>query len=202
MAFSGPEAKTIFCELELFPTFRAVKKGLTIVLLVLFLLNVLGYYGVFLGLQFANEKEMKAMFDDDNFLPEEEITIKVPITIPYATDSRGFTRVDGEFEHEGEVYRMVKQRYLNDALYIVCVKDTKSKEIKQALNDYLKSFTDKPSSEKGGAKTIQNFIKDYISSSTTLQSEESGWDKMISYRTHSLLFESLAIHLNSTPPKG
>lgn len=179
-----------------------MKKSLTIVLLVLFLLNVLGYYGFFLGLQFANEKEMKALFDDDNFLPEEEITIKVPITIPYGTDSRGFTRVDGEFEHEGEVYRMVKQRYLSDTLYIVCVKDAKSKEIKQALNDYVKSFTDKPSSEKGGTKTIQNFIKDYISSSTTLQHEVSGWNKMISYSTHSSLFESLAIHLNSPPPKG
>ena len=179
-----------------------MKKSLTIVLLVLFLLNVLGYYGVFLGLQFVNEKEMKALFDDDNFLPEEEITIKVPITIPYATDSRGFTRVDGEFEHEGEEYRMVKQRYISDTLHIVCVKDHKSKEIKQALNDYLKSFTDKPSGEKGGTKTIQNFIKDYISSSTALQSEESGWDKIISYRPHSSLFESLAIHLNSPPPKG
>jgi hypothetical protein len=179
-----------------------VKKGLTIVLLALFLLNVLGYYGFFLGLQFVNEKEMKALFDDDNFLPEEEITIKVPIAIPYASDSRGFTRVDGEFEHEGEVYRMVKQRYIRDTLYIVCVKDNKSKEIKQALNDYVKSFTDKPSSEKGGTKTIQNFIKDYISSSTTLQSEDGGWDKMITYRTHFSLFESLAIQLNSPPPKG
>ena len=137
-----------------------MKRGLTIVLLVLFLLNVLGYYGVFMGLQFVNEKEMRALFDDDNFLPEEEITIKVPITVPYATDSREFTRVDGEFEHQGETYRMVKQRYISDTLHIVCVKDNTSKEIKQALNDYVKSFTDKPSSEKGSAKTIQNFIKD------------------------------------------
>jgi len=53
------------------PTFRSVKRGLTIVLLVLFLLNVLGYYGVFMGLQFVNQKEMRALFDDDNFLPEE-----------------------------------------------------------------------------------------------------------------------------------
>jgi len=82
------------------PTFPLVKKGITIVLLIIFLLNVLGYYGVFMGLQFVNGKEMRALFDDDNFLPEEEITIKVPITIPYASDSRGFTRVDGEFEHE------------------------------------------------------------------------------------------------------
>lgn len=175
---------------------------MTIVLLVLFLLNVLGYYGVFLGLQFANEKEMKAQFDDDNFLPEEEITIKVPITIPYATDSRGFSRVDGEFEHEGEVYRMVKQRYLSDTLYIVCVKDNKSKEIKKALHDYVKTFTDKSSSEKGSSKTIQNFIKDYISTTTAIQSVNAGWNKKITYRSHASLIESPAIQLNSPPPKG
>jgi hypothetical protein len=179
-----------------------VKRSLTIVLLFLFLLNVLGYYGIFIGLQFANEKEMKALFDDDNFLPTEEITIKVPITIPYANDSREFTRVDGEFDHEGEIYRMVKKRYISDTLYIVCVKDNTSKEIKQALNDYVKSFTDKPSSEKGSTKTIQNFIKDYLSSSTTLQLVESGWNKVLTHRTYTSVYESLAIQLNSPPPKG
>jgi hypothetical protein len=179
-----------------------VKKSLTLILLVLFLFNVLGYYGVFMGLQFANEREMQALFDDTNFLPEEEITIKVPISIPYATDSREFTRVDGEFEHDGEVYRMVKQRYIGDTLYMVCVKDNTSKEIKQALADYVKSFTDKPSSEKGGSKTIHNFIKDYMSTSTDLQSEDNGWNNTLTFRTHSTLFESLVIQLNSPPPKG
>jgi len=171
-------------------------------MLVLFLLNVLGYYGVFMGLQFVNEKEMKALFDDDSFLPEEEITIKVPITIPYANDSREFTRVDGEFEHEGEVYRMVKQRYISDTLQIVCVKDNTSREIRQALADYVKSFTDKPSSEKSSTKSIQNFIKDYISCSTVLQPKESGWNKVLDYRKHTSVYESLSIQLNSPPPKG
>lgn len=154
-----------------------------------------------MGLQAVNERKMEALFDDDNILLEQEITIKVPITIPYATSSTEFTRVDGEFEHEGEVYRMVKQRYLNDVLYIVCVKDVKSKEIKQALNDYVKTFSDTPSGEKGSTKTIQNFIKDYIATSTSLQSEESGWHKEIIYQVSSSLFESLSIQLNSPPPK-
>ena len=178
-----------------------MKRSLTIVLLVLFLLNVLGYYGIFMGLQVVNEREMEARFDDDDIIQEQEITIEVPITIPYATSSTEFTRVDGEFEHEGDVYRMVKQRYLNDVLYIVCVKDVKSKEIKQALNDYVKSFTDTPSSEKGSTKTIQNFIKDYIATTTTLQSKESGWHKEIVYQAPSSLFESLSIQHNSPPPK-
>lgn len=145
---------------------------------------------------------MKALFDDENFESAEEITIEVPITIPYATSSTEFTRVDGEFEHQGEVYRMVKQRYMNDVLYIVCVKDNKSKEIKQALTDYVKTFTDKPSNEKSSTKTIQNFIKDYMSTSTVLQSEGQGWHHVISYRTHTSIVESLAMQLNSPPPRG
>ncbi len=167
----------------------------------LFLLNVLGYYGLFMGLELANQREMQSLFDDHNFVPEQEITIKVPITIPYATDSREFTRVDGEFEHEGEVYRMVKQRYISDTLYIVCVKDNTSKEIKQALADYVKSFTDKPSSEKGNTKNVQSFIKDYISCSTVLQSIENGWHNVLNYPGHTSVFESLVIQLNTPPPK-
>jgi hypothetical protein len=180
-----------------------VKKGFTIFLLALFLLNVLGYYGIFLGLEFKNEKEMKALFDDDNsILQQAEITIKVPVTVPYATNSTEFTRVDGEFEHEGEVFRMVKQRVISDTLYIVCVKDDQSKDIKQALTQYVKSFTDKPVSEKGSSKTVQNFIKDYISSVISLQSKVIGWNKSLSYGENLLVYESLAIQLNSPPPRA
>ncbi len=179
-----------------------MKRSLTIVLLALFLLNVLGYYGIFMGLQFRNEQEMKALFDDHNFLPQEEITIKVPISVPYATSSTEFTRVDGEFEHQGEMFRMVKQRYINDTLFIVCIKDNTSKEIKQALADYVKTFTDKPSSEKSNTKTVKNFLKDYISCATVLQSEVLGWSNELSQTTNTSIYESLTIRLNSPPPKA
>lgn len=179
-----------------------MKKGITIVLLILFLLNTLGYYGVFVGLQFRNEKEMKALFDDDNYLPQQEVTIKVPITVPYATDSREFTRVDGEFEHNGEIYRLVKQRLISDTLHIVCVKDNASKEIKQALTDYVKSFSDNPSTEKDTTKSSQQLIKDYISCATLLQSEVTGWGKVLTHGTRITVYESLSIQLNSPPPKA
>jgi hypothetical protein len=139
-----------------------VKRGFTIFLLALFLLNVLGYYGVFLGLQVNNTRAMQARFDTDSYDQFHEVTVKVPLTVAYLNDSRDYVRVDGEFEHEGEVYRMVKQRYQSDTLYIVCVKDKASKKINQALTDYVKTFSDKPAGEKGNTKTIQNFIKDYM----------------------------------------
>jgi hypothetical protein len=179
-----------------------VKRGFTLLLLFLFLLNVLGYYGIFLGLQFKNEKEMRALFDDDNYLPHEEITIKVPITVPYATDSRSFTRVDGEFEHQGEVYRMVKQRYLRDTLYIVCVKDKNSRDIRQALADYVKTFTDKPVNEKGQSKTIQNFIKDYISTSIALQPAVAGWGDTLTFGAKKSIYQSLHLQQHSPPPRS
>jgi hypothetical protein len=179
-----------------------VKRGFTIFLLALFLLNVLGYYGVFVGLQFKNSREMQARFDNEDYARTQEITIKVPITVPYATDSREYTRVDGEFEHQGEVYRMVKQKLQSDTLYIVCVKDDTSKDIKQALTDYVKTFTDKPVSEKSNSKTAQNLIKDYMVSSTTLQTISDGWNKMLTPGMQARGYNPHSIQLNSPPPKA
>lgn len=170
-------------------------------MLALFLLNVLGYYGVFVGLQFKNSREMQARFDNEDYARTQEITIKVPITVPYATDSREYTRVDGEFEHQGEVYRMVKQKLQSDTLYIVCVKDNISKDIKQALADYVKTFTDKPVSEKSNSKTAQNLIKDYMISSTTLQTISDGWNNRLTPGIHARGYNPHSIQLNSPPPK-
>lgn len=178
-----------------------MKRGFTLFMLALFLLNVLGYYGVFVGLQFKNSREMQARFDNEDYARTQEITIKVPITVPYATDSREYTRVDGEFEHQGEVYRMVKQKLQSDTLYIVCVKDNISKDIKQALVDYVKTFTDKPVSEKSNSKTAQNLIKDYMISSTTLQTISDGWNNRLTPGIHARGYNPHSIQLNSPPPK-
>ena len=82
-----------------------VKKVISLFLLFLFLLNVLGYYGIFVGLQSKTAQQMRADFDEENY-HHQEVTIKVPLTVPYSTDSREYSRVDGEFEHKGEVYRL------------------------------------------------------------------------------------------------
>jgi hypothetical protein len=156
-------------------TFDSVKRLLTLLLLALFLLNVVGYYGVFVGLQVKSGQAMRDRFDSENYSAEQEVTIKVPITIPYATDSRGYERVDGEFEHNGQIYRLVKQKLQSDTLFIVCVKDNQAAKINQALADYVKTFTDKPFRAKQTVKT-QVFSKDYISTSISIETLATGWD--------------------------
>jgi hypothetical protein len=179
-----------------------VKRSFALFMMLLFLLNVLGYYGVLVGLQLKNKQNLQAQFDSDEYERQHEVTIKVPLTIPYATDSKEYTRVDGEFEHEGDVYRMVKQKLQSDTLYIVCVKDATSKDIKQALAEYVKSFTDKPASEKSQSKTLQNLIKDYIATTTSLQNNTFGWSNVVAHGEKVIAYPAWIAYTTSPPPKA
>jgi len=158
-----------------------MRKGVALIMLFVFLLNVLGYYGIFMGLRLRNVQQLVQKLDDNSYKASETVTFKMPITVPYYTDSRDFERVDGEFEHNGEVYRLVKQKLSQDTLYVVCVKDLESKKINQVLADYVKTFTDKPASGKQGAKTAPSLIKDFISFSVTISNTSSGWESTTDY---------------------
>ncbi len=154
-----------------------MRKIVSITLIALFLLNVLGYYGIFVGLQYHNKRALNARLDSDMYNEEDAITIKIPITIPYATDSREFVRVSGEFEHNGEFYRLVKQRLTRDTLHIVCVKDLQSKRIHQALATYVKTFSDKPvDNQQRSSKLTIDFIKDYLSQTLSFSNTMPGWE--------------------------
>ncbi|MBX2961551.1 MAG: hypothetical protein KF687_03510 [Cyclobacteriaceae bacterium] len=179
-----------------------MKKLFAILMLLVFMLNVLGYYGVLMGLKLKHIKTLLAQFDDDDYDRDHEVVIKVPITIPYATDSEDFTRVDGEFEHNGEFYRIVKQKLQSDTLHIVCVKDLTTKALKQTLADYVKSFSDTPFNEKNQAKGLQNLIKDFMAASTTLQSINMGWNYDLLQGSATNAFESISIPLINPPPQA
>jgi hypothetical protein len=135
----------------------------------------MGYYGVFVGLHYQNDRAMSKALESDVYLPAQTITLKVPVSIPYMPDQTGFERVDGKFEHNGELYRLVKQRYAKDTLTIVCVRDAEHKKIKLALAAYVKTFSDKASSNKPSARKIINFIKDYLPISISIHCATEGW---------------------------
>lgn len=150
-------------------------------MLVLFLMNMLGLYGVFLGVQFKYGQEVAQNLDNDNYPGADEMTFKVPLTLPYYADSREYERVRGEFEVKGEVYQLVKQKLLRDTLYIVCVKDHGSKKIKQALTDYVKTFTDKPESSNSGTKLAPQFSKDFLTYCIRVVPGATGWGRELTF---------------------
>jgi hypothetical protein len=181
--------------------FDIVKRSLTLVLLFLFSLNIVGYYGVFIGIRLSGAAAMREQFDTEKYL-QEEVLIKVPITIPYAVDARDYERVDGEFEHQGQVYRLVKQKLASDTLYIVCVKDSQTQKINQVLADYVKSYTDKPIGAKSSTSIHCSFLKDFVATQTEIISSACGWGMAICYQTEKFNLTALALALSAPPPKA
>lgn len=152
-----------------------MRKLSAILLTLILLFNVLGFYGIFEGLNYQNKKSIIQRLNDQRYDESQAITLKVPITIPYAANSTGYQRVDGDFEYKGEFYHLVKQRYENDTLYVVCIKDAHSKKIHQALNDYVKTFTDKPIDTQSSGKILNTFLKDFLFTSFEIKHLSDGW---------------------------
>ncbi|HMI65785.1 MAG TPA: hypothetical protein VK517_07115 [Cyclobacteriaceae bacterium] len=180
-----------------------MKKFCTIIMLVLFLLNVLGFYGVFLGLQFKYAQEANDQLDAEQYSNADAVTFRIPLTVPYSTDHQDYERVSGEFEHDGEVYRLVKQKLFRDTLYIVCVKDNESKKINQALVDYVKTFSDKPvNAKQHNGKQVLSFIKDYVTTGVSVESQSSGWYKTFRYEDVTRHYLSLPSSRIKYPPRN
>lgn len=139
-----------------------MKKVSCIALIVLHLLNVVGGYWLFQALQDQSEAQLSESFDIDSYSGSQAITIKLPIDVYHGSDLENYERVDGEFEYEGTTYRLIKQKFYNDTAYIVCYKDMKTIVLKNAMSDYVKSFTDNSTEKKSDTKTIFSFLKDYL----------------------------------------
>jgi hypothetical protein len=147
------------------------------------MLNIMGYYGVFLGLHLNNDLKMSSALDADIYNQSNTITIKVAVAIPYMLDQSDFSRVNGQFKHNGELYRMVKQRYANDTLTVVCLRDTEHKKIDLALTDYVKTFSDQAPEPAPTSKTAVSFIKDYLPTFFEINSATNGWALQIQHHS-------------------
>ena len=171
-------------------------------MLFLFMLNVLGFYGIFLGLQFKYAQDANRNLDEERYPSADQITFKIPLSVPYYADNQDYERVSGEFEYQGEVYRLLKQKYAGDILYIVCVKDQEVKKINQALTDYVKTFTDKPvNAKQQSAKSFQSPCKDYLTTGVSVESQSSGWKKPVVYGNPMTSYLSLDPSRIKYPPR-
>lgn len=137
----------------------------------------MGYYGLLMGLQYKNSRDLIRQFDEGTYDVGEAVTFKVPFDYPEQFDSEAFERVDGEFMKDGETYRLVKQRLFRDTFHIVYFKDKKGTELNKAIEDYVKTFSDDTSDDGSNTKILPNFIKEYYTKTISLQSITAGWDQ-------------------------
>ncbi len=179
-----------------------MKTAISIFLVALILFNVIGFYGFLVGVSFKARKDISRRLDADQYEREETITLKVPISIPYYSGNQEYERVQGEIEHDGEFYRLVKKRIVRDTLFIVCVKDQKSKHIRQALTDYVKTFTDKPLHKTSKSKSHLSFAKDYLPVVFSLSEGTDGWNRSLASWSAETVYQNRSIPIFGPPPKA
>jgi hypothetical protein len=138
-----------------------MKRLLVISLIFVHLLNVIGY-AIIARIEHTNNAEMDFALDQDEFSGSEAITLRIPATMPYpVVQHNSYERVQGTFNFEGNVYRLVRRKHYNDTLYVVCVKDKKSTIIASTINELTASFAGIPLPEKSNAKIASLLIKDF-----------------------------------------
>ena len=154
-----------------------MKKALSILLLLVFLFNVGGYYIVFWGLRYQTDQELTYRLNTDQYDPSETIEIKIPVTLPYPIQSQEFERVDGRFEHGGEHFKLIKHKLQNDTLYVVCLRDRETKQLTAALTDYVhltQALPGADSSQKA-LHFLNKLIKDFYSHDSISMLRQSGY---------------------------
>lgn len=164
------------------------------------LMNSMGFYGVFLGLKFKHDSRTRTQLDLGNLAGLETITIQIPLSLPYSADDTEFERIDGKYEYNGEYFRLVKQRYANDTLTIVCIKDQNEKAIEGGLRNYVKTFA-QHHTESNGAKFQVSLIKDYLPQSFAIIPVSLGWTQTTPYQFYAQNESVPHLSLEAPPPR-
>lgn len=72
------------------------------------------------------------------------LIFRVPMNVPYPATTSEYERVEGEIEFEGQPYRMVKQKVENGFLYVVCVKDERTRIATDEINEMIAMVSGQP----------------------------------------------------------
>jgi hypothetical protein len=140
-----------------------LRRLVSILFLIIFLFNLGGYYLVFWGMEVQAKRELLGRLETQSYSPDDLVILTIPVSLPYAMNDMDYEAVAGEFIHDGQYYKLVKQKYENDNLYIVCIKDHSTSKISRQLTDYTKIANNLPMSSKQSLNFMAKLYKDYES---------------------------------------
>jgi hypothetical protein len=164
-----------------------------------FAFNTIGYYGLYIGIKNRLDAEATQQFDQNEYSGGETMIVKMPYTLPYPINLNGYERVDGEFESNGELYKLVKHTIVNDTLYVLMVKSSALTNLNKSFSDFAGNSTDTPASKT--LKLIQQAAKDFVSYLSHVENDAFGWSSELSrahFEPQLILFSQQII---SPPPE-
>ncbi len=142
-----------------------MRKSAAIFLLTCFGLYHLGFFAVQFLMPMAIHQhwENQIWENDEDFL--EGKLIRIPFAMPYGQNQENFQTVNFQMEIEGKVNRVIKQRYFEDHLEVVVVKD----ELQTKLNEQVKLWIVSLASDQGDFEgpplqkvLLKSLVKDFV----------------------------------------
>lgn len=113
--------------------------------------NFVGYRLFFSVLQQRADDNIVAKIDKQNYTNADLITLTVPLSMPYITDSKDFERTDGEITLSGKIYHYVERKISNGNLILKCLPNDEKTNLQNAKEDFFKlanEFQNNTSSKK------------------------------------------------------
>jgi hypothetical protein len=148
-----------------------MKRFCSLLFLTLIILNTVGYYGILMIIDEQHREHTLDKISENVNQISGNLVLRIPMSLPYRQDDHEYRRTNGEIVYEGEVYRFIKQMVHNDTLYIVCLRDTRSTEVRNALATYSKTFAGEQR-DTSARKDIALFAKFYVL-------ENPGWSRVL-----------------------
>jgi len=175
-----------------------MKKAFSILLLVVFLFNMGGYYLLFWVLKVEASQELSLKLDEGDYNENEIFEIKILITLPYPVSSE-YERQTGQFVYQQEHYQMVKQKYEDGILTIICVKDVDSRHLANVMDSFSESSGDQPLKD-GSLNLPIKVMQEFVSSLVVQLNSGLGWSQEIGYTPYLNNFNRITLATLSPPP--
>lgn len=179
-----------------------LRKTISIFLLCCFALYHFGYYAAYFSFRFQIESDWMEKIYSENQEGLEEKLMEIPLSVPYMAEEEEFRATNTSFVKDGQTYRAIKQRYVNDTLQIVYVPDTAKRILDNTIKQWVSSLVQDELPDAGSNSLVKLFIKDYTQPLNDFDYSPNAAELENVFMGFIFSsYQSKYFHLNSPPPE-
>lgn len=119
---------------------------------VILLFSLCGYRMVIDLLQSQADHAMISVINEEAYGEDNLVSLKVPVSLPYYTNSEQFQHISGDITIEGALYRYVKRRIYRDSIEYLCLRDVTSTSLQSARDQFFQLAYDMQAFKTGKTK--------------------------------------------------
>lgn len=123
-------------------TTDGLKRLAAILFISIVLFNLYGYQFVIDFFQDKQEVQLQSSIDNDQYNEQDLVYIKLPVNLPYYSNSANYEKITGSVTVSGVEYKYVKRRIYNDSIELACVLNTGKQEFQSARDEFMKLGND------------------------------------------------------------